>query len=271
MPTIDQIRKYARTLEEAPTKARTLARSLQDAIGKANTYKDPMLSAEGLRAKRAELAKQFREAGRGDLDTLETETGLARAALRELAQEELEVPSDPAALIRAEQKWKQVETRINAGHDLSTIIRQSDAVTARAIAEWAPSWLSTQTLTHPGLNDQIRGWLGKAPDEAAKHLREAIYARLAEVSTDQTTVALMTAATAADGHIEAAGPWLRAARHWVEYGEANMFDAAVESAYTSGPARAERDGVEHGPVDTFAAAVDSAYTTGLPATTGSSE
>lgn len=228
------IQNYAETLREAPARAAALARSLQEALGKARAYTDPNLSSEGLQQKREELAKQFREAGSVDLEKLELDVRVSHRAFTERATALMHIPQRSADLIRAEQKWRQVETMLNAGQSLQGIIAAADEVTVRAIAEWVPSWLATQSRARTDIDSAIRSWLGQEPTDTAAALRGPLYARLSEVLSDPESRELAAGASTADSHLAAAQPWLTAARSWVEYGSADMLGTAIAAAAITG-------------------------------------
>ncbi|WP_448808352.1 hypothetical protein [Agromyces bauzanensis] len=136
---ITSVRLSAETIRTAREKASTLARSLSDALVRAWTFTDPNLSEQGVAAKRAELEAGFRAAAQTHLQKLTADVSNARQYLAQAARENTQLPDDAAGLIRAEQKWRQVEKILDAGGDLFTQIRTADADTALAIAEFGPS------------------------------------------------------------------------------------------------------------------------------------
>ncbi|GAA1768389.1 hypothetical protein [Agromyces humatus] len=229
---ITSVRSFAETIRNARERAATLARSLSDAIARARTFTDPDLSDQGVAAKRAELEATFRAAAQTDLQKLTAEVSHARQYLAQAARENTQLPNDAAGLIRAEQKWRQVEKILDAGGDLLSQIRTADADTALAIAEFGPSWVQAQSVRPQGLTGAVAA--GLTPDgvqggDPAASVRRAVSARLADVTTDPTLAELLRVDSAADGHVATVEPWLTAASNLVEYGTADLLGAALAS------------------------------------------
>ncbi|WP_448002556.1 hypothetical protein [Agromyces bauzanensis] len=229
---ITSVRLSAETIRTAREKAATLARSLSDALVRAWTFTDPNLSEQGVAARRAELEATFRAAAQTDLQKLTADVSNARQYLAQAARENTQIPDDAAGLIRAEQKWRQVEKILDAGGDLFTQIRTADADTALAIAEFGPSWVQAQSVRPQGLTGAVAASLaahGVQDGDPAAAVRRAVNARLADVTTDPSLAELLRIDAAADDQVAAAEPWLTAATNLVENGSADMLDAALAS------------------------------------------
>ncbi|WP_404475132.1 hypothetical protein [Microbacterium aerolatum] len=226
---ITTVRGAAERLATAHANASALAKGIRDALGKAAAFTDPNLSDQGLVAKRQELAQEFRDAARADYNNLAENVAWGRRTLAEHARENVQIPDEPAALIRAQQKWQQVEQRLNAGQDLPTIMRTADEVTARAVAEFAPSWASAQYDRPEGLDGAVRAWLGETPSDASEWIQRAAYRRLAEVARDPNARELFAAETAAERQAKMAQPWLTVSESLVEGRAADFLGAAIAS------------------------------------------
>ncbi|WP_022891237.1 hypothetical protein [Agromyces subbeticus] len=231
---ITSVRNAATRLAEARARSVTLARATADAIARARTYTDADLSPQGLASKRAEFESQFRAAASTDLAAIQAEMTQARQYLADATREHTQIPNDAAALIRAEQKWRQIERILDAGGDLRKQIRTADADTALAIAEHAPSWLEAASTTRgTGLYDAVANAFGATDETPVNGVRRAAYARLADVSSDPALSELLRAEIAADSLQATAEPWLYAAGRLVEEGAADMLGAAVASEAAS--------------------------------------
>lgn len=149
------VRLHSQRLADAKARATELARSLATALDRAASYTDPSLSAEGLRDKRSAMAKEFRAAGEADLSTLRSEIESSQSYLAATAREAASVANDPAALIQAEQKWRQVQTMLDAGINLRDILSTADEQTTRAIAEFGPSWATAKDFRPSYLEDHV--------------------------------------------------------------------------------------------------------------------
>lgn len=227
---ISTVRGARERLTNAHTKASTFAHGMREALTKAASHTDPHLNDEGLAAKRRELAQAFRDAGRVDFEKLSEDIQWAQKSLTDAARENVAIADDPAALIRAEQRWRQVEQRLDAGQDIVTVLRDADETTARAIAEFGPAWASAK-FTHPQRIDAaVRAWLGETPAEATSSIVRAVYRRLADVASDPDARELYSAAEAAERQVAVAQPWIDAGQRLLEQGSADFLGASIASA-----------------------------------------
>lgn len=226
---ITSIRMAAETMRTARERASALTKQLSEALGKARTFTDPNLSRAGLEAKRAELEATFRTAASTDLAKLKADVEHSRKVLADAAAEHTQIPSDPASLIRAEQKWRQVERILDAGGDLLQQIRKADLDTVLAIGEFAPSRAEAQTARPQGLHGAIGNALGAAAPEVASGIRRNVYARLAEITPDAALAETLRGALTAEQGAAGAEPWLHAADQLIAAGHADIIGAAIAS------------------------------------------
>lgn len=237
----ESVRIHATALAQGKERAVAIANATKDAIARARLYRDPTLSDKGLEEKRAELEQEFRAAARVDFDKLSKSLSAAQSYLAEQARSHIGITNDAAALIRAEQKWRQVQHRLDAGQEnLWTILRTADADTARAIAEFGPSWASAQFDRPGGIDGAVRAWLGETPEDSAAALQRAVYARVATVDPDPSARALFAAAASVEAHLAPARPWLDASRYLIEHGSADILGAAVASRIAESSGSADR-------------------------------
>ncbi|MDQ0576460.1 hypothetical protein [Agromyces albus] len=226
---ITSVRIAAETMRTARERASTLAKQLSDALGKARTFTDPNLSPQGVAEKRVELESTFRAAAATDLAKLRGETVQARDYLASTAAEHTRLADDPAALIRAEQKWRQVERILAAGGDLLQQIRKADPDTALAIAEFAPSWAEAQSTRPHGLQGAVGNALGAAASEVAPGIRRNVYARLAEITPDAALAETLRGTLTAEQGAAGAEPWLYAAGQLIDAGHTDILGAAISA------------------------------------------
>jgi hypothetical protein len=239
---ITSVRIHAQNLAKAKDSAIELSRGIRDALARANAFTDPNLSDIGLRAKRTELATEFREAAAVDLTKLRAGLENSRSYLAQTARENIRVPDTTDALVKAEIKWRQVERVLTAGGELRDLIATADFDTALAIAEFGPSWAQANDYRPAGLTDRISTAMygGRTPDPTA-WLTRAVYTRVAEVAPDPALAELAREAMAADTRYATAEPYLDAGQSFVDHGSADMLGAAIasraaESAVTSADA-----------------------------------
>ena len=227
---ITTVRGARERLANAHSNASGFAKNLREALNRATSHTDPHLSDEGLAAKRRELAQAFRDAGRVDYDKIASDIAWASKSLADAARENVAIADDPAALIRAEQRWRQVQQRLDAGQALATILRDADETTARAVAEFGPSWASAKFTRPAEIDGSIRAWLGETPQDATASITQAVYRRLAEVSTDPNARELFSAAQAAEQQVAVAQPWLDTGKNLLDQAPADFLSASLVSA-----------------------------------------
>ncbi len=151
---LDTVRQDLRRLEQAPAVAADLARRLQDAIESAARHTDAHLTQDGLAAKHGELAEEYREAARGDLEKARGRATSTVNSLQRLAEEvRPRVGDDAGSLLRSQQKWDQVRMQLDNRLPLYRAVQDADLTTLLAIEEFAPAWLAAQSDQHPVLGD----------------------------------------------------------------------------------------------------------------------
>lgn len=224
---ITSVRQHAKSAQEAPRKASALANALRDRLSAAALFTDPNLSDEGLANKRRELADAVRAEAESLLAQYRHEAAAAREYLQAQAKENTRIPDDAAALIRAEQRWRQVERVLEAGGDLHAEIRNADAVTVTAILEHAPSYLAAKHYRPPGLGEAAFG--EREPRHIGDGHLATAYRRLAQLSPDPALSELLIAATTAPALEDAAAPWHNAVDSMVTSGGADLLAAAIAS------------------------------------------
>ena len=238
---LTSVRLHAKDTARAKDTALSLARGLQDALGKAASFTDPHLSPEGLAAKRAELAGHFREAARTDLENTRRTVTAASEYLRNAVDENVVAPTDPGAAIRLEQKWRQAERMLDAGIEARDVLKGADELMTRAILEFGPSWAAATGHKPRSVGEAIGDALSssEAPAPGAWLTRQA-RARLAEVTSDASLAELLALAGAAEAQVAAAQPYLDAAENLIADRPADMLGAAIASHFaTTGPAEAD--------------------------------
>lgn len=234
----NSVRLHAQRLAEATTRATTLSRSLHDALQRAATYKNPDLTPEALQAKRSVMAREFRAAADAELAQLRGEIDAAKAYIATAAREHVAVPNDPAALIQAEQKWRQVQTMLDAGIELRDVLSTADEQTTRAIAEFGPSWAMAKDYRPSYMEERIdRAMYGGEAFSAAGWVQETAYKRLAEVTTDPSLGELLVAASGAEANVAPARPYLDAVQSRIAGGPVDMMATAVASQIAASDAQ----------------------------------
>jgi len=163
----------------SPKDAAALSRKLSAELAAAGGHTDPNLSAEGLTAKRAELARTARQRADAALGTLRSQLTSDSKALGEFAEQRRpRVDADTMS-----RKWEQVRMRLDAGIPVQRIVAKADAETLAAIREYGDAWFETQHQSH-----QPSGVMGSEADTTAsmEQLNNSIDARLIEVGDDHT-------------------------------------------------------------------------------------
>lgn len=222
---IGSVRIDAEILAKAGQNAAELTKVMRSEIDRAKADKNPNLSEHGRRQN--ELA--FREAGKTDLTNLANRIASARSYLTEQAKQHARIPDEAAALIRSEQKWRHAERMLDAGQDLRDVLSNADADTARAIAEFAPSWAAAKDYRPGGIGGAIAKWMGETPAETVDVIRNSVYARLAKVDPDPDARELFAAAAVADAQTAVAQPWLAAAERISETGVADILSTSISA------------------------------------------
>lgn len=170
-----------------------LNRDLNTALTAAQTHADPHLTADGLTAKRATLAKKARDTAGAKLQELKS----AFDASVDLTKR------DAARLIpHAEggtrDGWERVKMILDAGISLPRVVAQATPEQLQALAEWGPSWIAAQSAAARSTGFGAGEW--QAPD--ASLLQRSIQARWAEVLGG---TAAETIAEAVNADVVAAG------------------------------------------------------------------
>jgi hypothetical protein len=118
-----------------------------DAARAAQTFTDPNLSAEGLEARRRELAEQARQMSASLADALAAEVQRAAAIARDAADRH-NAPGDTHDQLLAEMRqsraWERARAQLDAGAALSEVIESADVDTLRALRAEYPAYLRAQ-------------------------------------------------------------------------------------------------------------------------------
>ncbi len=219
-------------LQKAAATASGFARQIQDGIAAARVFRDPDLTDAAQTARREDLERNVREAGKAQVSEYRASIQRAREYLTAQAKEHTKLPEDPAALMLAMQRWQGVERMLDAGHDLRDVIARTDDVsTLLAIKEFAPAYEAAKGYRPATPQEAIGAALAgsKVEQNAGSWVERAAWARLAQVTPDPEVVALLSAAVSADAHQNAAAPWLDAGEGLAHGRGADMLGAAIAS------------------------------------------
>ncbi|TQK19099.1 hypothetical protein FBY40_1590 [Microbacterium sp. SLBN-154] len=228
---IESVRLSARDLAQAKERAISSAREISDALTRARQHRDPNLTKDALARLQQEMAREFRAAAQTDVENLRRSLENSRRYLIDTARENVRVADDPAALIRSEQKWRQVERQLDAGMELRDILKTADMDTALAIAEFGPSWVAASGYRPPTFQERVGAALAPdaVPAAVTSWMQRAVYDRIAQITPDERLAELLTAANTADVKFAAAAPYLDAAQSLVDTGAADMMAAGIAS------------------------------------------
>jgi hypothetical protein len=172
----------------------TIHRGLNDALGKAAAYQDADLSPEGLQAKRAELTKAARAIAVPKLAAVRAEVKAAAVLSAGRASAALpKIGTNADATARMAAKWSQVKVKLDAGEPLRDIIKNADADTIHAIAEYGPSYAEAKAYKAPGIGEALNP--GPAVDHSA--LVRAFTDRMAGLTGEGAVSALKESRVAA--------------------------------------------------------------------------
>lgn len=149
-----------------------LNRDFSEALASAQSHQDPHLTADGLTAKRASLAKKAQDTTAAKLQEL-------KAAFDDNVDM---VKRDAARLIpKAEgstrDAWERVKMILDAGIPLQQVVTQATPEQLHALAEWGPAWMASQSAAARTTGLGADAW--QAPD--VSQLERSIQARWAEV------------------------------------------------------------------------------------------
>lgn len=241
-----ELDKATALVRNARSSSRDIAQALHRELAAAHTLTDPDLTLEANQRRRGETAQNARDLAGRALSVIRSDHAALRRDLAQAVIPMLDIADDPSSLIRAEQRWNQVKQRIEAGEQLPSILRTADSVTAKAIAEHAPSYLIAQVPRGLTIDDALGRALTGADDtrfeEIRGHVRTQVLDRLAEVNTDATRRAILATAAASEPALEAAEPWLGAIESMVNGHQVNMLDVAIQDAALTGRAQRPSDG-----------------------------
>lgn len=196
------IQDHAQTLASARTRAADLARELNGAITAAAAFRDPNFTDDANAQKRRDIEKAVREQAAVNLaDQRERVSGSLKLVRYAAEKARPRVVEEPASLIRSEQKWRQVQTQLQAGVALPSIIASADLPTLLAIEDWMPAQVTADVARmYPGLNA-----IAKSADPKAAIAR-LVTQRLVEV-VDPDVAEDLRNASQAESSAAAAQVW----------------------------------------------------------------
>lgn len=160
MATSQDARRALRRVQRAAARLAELQSDATDDLRDAAAHHDPRLNPDGLGARRTELQQQVREQTARRLAQLQQRIDRESKVVRDYAERVRPRirPDDVAGHLRLQQSWERVKLRLEAGQDLTRVLRSSDADTALAIRVFGPDWLSAQHGTEgDGLADALAG------------------------------------------------------------------------------------------------------------------
>lgn len=162
-----------------------LAGTLRDLVAQlrqAEAFTDPDLNPEAINRRREQMRADALERARATIGTAhEVATFKAERAAR-AATAGASGQDTAADLTARAYAWERARMLLEAGRDLDDVLAGADELTARAVGEWAPTWLRAQTV-RPSPEQDARGHhLFTEPDTS--HVLPAVAARLAEVAAD---------------------------------------------------------------------------------------
>lgn len=151
-----------------------LLENFNAAMRTAQTHHDPDLNFEALQRKRDELITTARAEAEEKLSSIQEKVQQASAAAdKNLQAGRPRIPSEPAALIEAEQAWNyDIKPILEAGGSLKAIIREADVTTLLSIERFGRGYLQAAKVKAgegPGNPMELR------PEE----LQDAVNNRLA--------------------------------------------------------------------------------------------
>ena len=214
----------------------SLHRSLDAALVAARSYTDPDLNANGLQARREQLAEAARKAAAPALEQLRAQVTSAAETLATQATAGLpKFGADAAAIARSQHKWDQVRMRLDAGMPMRDVLANADVETALAIQEWGPAYAEAKAYRPPTLGESMGDQ--KAPDHGP--LMHSVDTRLAQL-TGPDAVAALAASHNAVGVAAYFGPQMKhmdAVIAGINSGSTEL-SVSVESHYAEQEARA---------------------------------
>jgi len=224
-------------LATARQRLKDLRAEASTAIREVATHKDHDLTAEGLEKRRVELRSQARAKFEPRIDQLQAQIRSdAETAEQWLERSRPQLGDDAGQLIRAQIKWDQVRTQLDAGATLRQVIASADADTLLAIREWAPSHLSSEARkVHP---KGLAAGEFEAPEKLVGDTLAAVDGRLAEVAGGDFSQAMKIAKSAREEAAYSA-PLLQHANAELAGSPTDPVRAAIDAHYGAQFATAE--------------------------------
>ncbi|MCW2165790.1 hypothetical protein B0I12_002955 [Microbacterium hydrothermale] len=229
-------------LKNAATTARDITRQLEADLIAARSFRDPGLTDAAQTARREDMERQARENGRARLEQHRASVQRAREFLTKQAKEHTQLPTDPAAMMLATQKWHGIERQLDAGRDLRDVIASTDDVnTILAIKEFAPAYEAAKGYRPPGAGEMVGAALAgqKVEQVSGEWVERATWSRLAQITPDHDTAALLRTAVNVDAHHNAASPWLDAGEGIATGRGADMLGTAIAAQLASAEVTAD--------------------------------
>lgn len=165
-------------------------KTLQAALRAAQTHQDRDLRPEALHTKRQAMKAAALAAAHEGVDPYTAQTTSAAEAARLGARGAL-TGGDATRLVAREQTWRRLLPLLESGRPLKSLIATADPLTLEAIAEWAPTWVRSQT---PYPTDGISALHFEEPD--VSWIEASVFSRMAEVSDDKETFAVVASSDA---------------------------------------------------------------------------
>jgi len=212
-------------VRETKAKITSLMREIESDLAEVRSLRDPMLSAEGLRAKRAEMQEQLRAKHAHAIEALKEDLAFDVETLTDFVDKTRpRVAEDAASLMRVQMRWDQVRMRLEAGAPITKVIAEAGVEELLALREWAPTWVSAQSESSRPRG--VDGHEFEGPDPSG--LLRTIDERLAEESGGEYAEGF-TAAREAEGVAAYAAPMLAHLGVLAAGGKSDAMYAAIEA------------------------------------------
>jgi hypothetical protein len=156
-------------------------RRLDNALGKARTFRDPDLTDEANQRRRTELADTARKQAAADLDRIERETRTAGEQIRAHADQATapgrrDATEQLLTETRQGRAWDRARALLDAGRSITDVIGTADLDTLHALRAELPTYLAAQR-TKP---ERMAGadWAEADPAPVLRSIDRALVDRL---------------------------------------------------------------------------------------------
>lgn len=178
------------------SKMLTAAIAMLSNIPAANAAHNPDFTIEANQKLRETERAKVTDAARSIMQPIVESTRQTQAKAQEEVNKNILGDQTTDALTARKFAWDRLLPILESGRKLTDMIDTADEGTARAIAEWAPAWLSAQEAA------STSGEIFPAPLSDRSWIQDAVINRLATIGIDPTPYTKLLEAREAQAEVE---------------------------------------------------------------------